>query len=76
MFAVTAEEKMIWLEFKLEHKSEARDMIAEALRSLSGHGPWWFAIRYKEAKQYNAIEDVSRLNNVLGYGQDVLMVIL
>ena len=50
-------------------------MIAQVLRSMSGYKPWWLAIRYKEVEVLNAREEISRLDGVLGYSQEILMVI-
>lgn len=50
-------------------------MIAQALRSMSDYQPWWLAIRYKEVEVLNAREEISRLDGILGYSHEILMVI-
>ena len=52
-----------------------RDLIADVLRSMSGYSNWWFAVQCDIAEIYNKREDVSRLSGVLGYGQEVLMML-
>ena len=69
------EEKVLWDNFKDGHQKEVRDMIAEVLRAMSGCPAWWLALNNNESKVTNDREEVSRLSSVLGYGQDVLMLL-
>ena len=50
-------------------------MLADGLRAMSEYPAWWFALNYNETSQYNRREDISRLSCLLGYEQDVLMLI-
>ena len=50
-------------------------MIADGLRAMSEYSAWWFAVAYNETMEINYREYVSRLSGLLGYEQDVLMLL-
>ena len=42
---------------------------------MSGYSAWWFALYIGKMEKMNNKEEVSRLSSVLGYSQDVLLVL-